>query len=106
MPKLSNWPRCGSITPSNRCCVEQVELRQAIEKQLNRIELANGFTHAVMIGNPNGLETEGWVDLHKGTKSATGYRVYRHKRIESYIGIEHVFVSWPVWNACSIQAAF
>ena len=32
--------------------------------------------------------------------------VYRHERIESYIGIEHVFVSWPVWNACSIQAAF
>ena len=31
--------------------------------------------------------------------------VYRHKRIESYIGFEHVFVSWPVWNACSIQAA-
>ena len=32
--------------------------------------------------------------------------VYRHKRIESYIGIEQFFVSWPVRSACSIQAAF
>ena len=32
--------------------------------------------------------------------------VRRHKRIESYIGIEHVFVSWPVWSARSIQSTF
>ena len=36
--------------------IKQVELRQAIEKQLNKIELANGFTRAVAVGNPNGLE--------------------------------------------------
>ena len=36
--------------------IDQVELRQAIEKQLNKIELANGFTRAVAVGNPNGLE--------------------------------------------------
>ena len=34
------------------------------------------------------------------------YGVRRHKRIESYIGIEHVFVSWPVWSARSIQSTF
>ena len=63
MPKLSNWPRCGSITPSDRCRVEQVELRQAIEKQLNRIEMANGFTRAVVIGIPNGLKTAGCASI-------------------------------------------
>ncbi len=36
--------------------INQVELRQAIEKQLNKIELANKFTRAVAVGNPNGLE--------------------------------------------------
>ena len=36
--------------------IVQVELRQAIEKQLNRIELANSFTRAVAVGNPCGLE--------------------------------------------------
>ena len=36
--------------------INQVELRQAIEKQLNKIELANRFTRAVAVGNPNGLE--------------------------------------------------
>ena len=36
--------------------IDQVELRQAIEKQLNKIELANRFTRAVAVGNPNGLE--------------------------------------------------
>ena len=36
--------------------IDQLELRQAIEKQLNKIELANGFTRAVAVGNPNGLE--------------------------------------------------
>ena len=32
--------------------IDDVELRQAIEKQLNRIELANRFTRAVAVGNP------------------------------------------------------
>ena len=36
--------------------MDQVELRQAIETQLNKIELANGFTRAVAVENPNGLE--------------------------------------------------
>ena len=36
--------------------IEEVELRQAIEKQLNRVELANSFTRAVAVGNPRGLE--------------------------------------------------
>ena len=32
--------------------INGVELRQAIEKQLNRVELANRFTRAVAVGNP------------------------------------------------------
>ena len=36
--------------------IDQVELRQAIEKQLNKIELANSFTRAVAVGNPRGIE--------------------------------------------------
>ena len=32
--------------------VDDVELRQAIEKQLNKVELANRFTRAVAVGNP------------------------------------------------------
>lgn len=32
--------------------VDDVELRQAIEKQLNKVELANKFTRAVAVGNP------------------------------------------------------
>ena len=36
--------------------IDQVELRQAIEKQLSKIELANGFTRAVAVGNPRGIE--------------------------------------------------
>ena len=36
--------------------VDDLELRQAIEKQLNKVELANSFTRAVAVGNPRGLE--------------------------------------------------
>ena len=36
--------------------IDQVDLRQTIERQLSKIELANGFTRAVAVGNPNGLE--------------------------------------------------
>ena len=36
--------------------IDQVELRQAIEKQLSKIELANSFTRAVEVGNPRGIE--------------------------------------------------
>ena len=36
--------------------IDQVELRQAIEKQLSKVELANAFTRAVAVGNPRGLE--------------------------------------------------
>ena len=32
--------------------IDDLELRQAIEKQPNRIELANRFTRAVAVGNP------------------------------------------------------
>lgn len=34
--------------------INDVELRQAIEKQLNNIELANRFTRAVAVGDPRG----------------------------------------------------
>ena len=33
-------------------CIDDLELRQAIEKQPNRIGLANRFTRAVAVGNP------------------------------------------------------
>lgn len=32
--------------------LDDVDLRQAIEKQLNKVELANGLTRAVAVGNP------------------------------------------------------
>ena len=32
--------------------IDKVELRQAIESQLNKVELANRFTRAVAVGNP------------------------------------------------------
>jgi len=32
--------------------LDDLELRQAIEKQLNKVELANRFTRAVAVGNP------------------------------------------------------
>lgn len=32
--------------------LDELELRQAIEKQLNKVELANRFTRAVAVGNP------------------------------------------------------
>ena len=32
--------------------IDDVELRQAIEKQLNKVELANRFTRAIGVGNP------------------------------------------------------
>ena len=32
--------------------IDDLELRQAIAKQLNKIELANRFTRAVAVGNP------------------------------------------------------
>ena len=33
--------------------IDDLELRQAIEKQLNKVEQANKFTRAVAVGNPN-----------------------------------------------------
>ena len=36
--------------------IDRVELRKAIKRQLSKIELANGFTRAVAVGNPCGLE--------------------------------------------------
>ncbi len=36
--------------------IDQAELRQAIEKQLSKIELANSSTRAVAVGNPRGIE--------------------------------------------------
>ena len=35
--------------------VDDLDLRQAIEKQLNKVELANRFTRAVAVGNPREL---------------------------------------------------
>lgn len=35
--------------------INDVTLRQAIEKQLNKVELANRFTRAVAVGNPHGF---------------------------------------------------
>ena len=35
--------------------LDDVELRQAIEKQLNKIELANRFTRFVAVGDPRGF---------------------------------------------------
>lgn len=32
--------------------LDELELRQAIEKQLNKVELANRFTRAIAVGNP------------------------------------------------------
>ena len=32
--------------------LDDIDLRQAIEKQLNKVELANGLTRAVAVGNP------------------------------------------------------
>ncbi len=37
-------------------CIHQVGLRQAIEKQLNKVGRANGFTRAVAVVNQRGLE--------------------------------------------------
>ena len=48
---------CGGLGARIRLrYINQVELRQAIEKQLNRVELANSFTRAIAVGNPRGLE--------------------------------------------------
>ena len=47
---------------SARIClryIDLVELRQAVEKQLNRVKLANSFTRAVAVGNPCGFEHTG-----------------------------------------------
>ena len=32
--------------------IDNIELRQAIESQHNKVELANRFTRAVAVGNP------------------------------------------------------
>ena len=34
------------------CYIDDAQLRQAIEKQLNKVELANRFTRAIAVGNP------------------------------------------------------
>ena len=36
--------------------IDDVELRQAIEKQINKVELANRFTRAVAVGDLRGIE--------------------------------------------------
>ena len=35
--------------------LDDLELRQSVEKQLNKIELANRFTRAVAVGDPQGF---------------------------------------------------
>ena len=36
--------------------IDEAELRQAIERQVNKAELGNSFTRAIAVGNPRGLE--------------------------------------------------
>ncbi len=52
------FPAIGQIIKSVFIlrCIDQVELRQAIEKQLSKAELANSCNRAVAVGNPRGLE--------------------------------------------------
>ena len=47
----------GQIIKSNFILryIDDLELRRAIEKQLNKVELANKFTRAVAVGNPREL---------------------------------------------------
>ena len=56
--------------------IDEVELRQAIEKQLNRVELANGFTRAVVVGNPRGLEHAIGIGGHLAVPPLPHHRAY------------------------------
>ena len=56
---FKNSRSCFCVTPfaKEQCnfilrYVDDLALRQAIEKQLNKVELANRFTRAVAVGNP------------------------------------------------------
>ena len=49
--------------------IDQVELRQAIGKQLLKIELAH-FTLAVTVGNPRGIE-RAEIDARRSPRVAT-----------------------------------
>ena len=51
--------------------LDDLELRQAIEKQLNKVELANKFTRAVAVGNPREF-TQGEKEEQEIAESATG----------------------------------
>jgi TnpA family transposase len=46
--------------------IDDLALRQAVEKQLNKVELANRFTRAVAVGNPREyIQTEKGSANHK-----------------------------------------
>lgn len=51
--------------------VNDLELRQAIEKQLNKVELSNRFTRAVAVGNPREY-TQTEKESRKLLKAVTG----------------------------------
>ena len=46
------WPSALSVTAPY---INDLALRQTIEKQLNKVELANRFTRALAVGNPRGF---------------------------------------------------
>ena len=58
--------------------LDDVELRMAIEKQLNRIELGNRFTRAVAVGNPREF-TPGCNRLVKNAIVCWNYLLLEHR---------------------------
>ncbi len=50
--------------------IDQLELRQAIKKQLPRIELAHSFFLAVAVGNPRGID-RAEMDARRSPRVAT-----------------------------------
>jgi TnpA family transposase len=50
--------------------LDEIELRQAIEKQLNKVELSNRFTRAVSVGNPRGY-TQGDKESQEVAETCT-----------------------------------
>jgi len=76
--------------------INDVELRQAIEKQLNKVELANRFTRAVAVGNPREYSqvekeeqeiAEGCNRLIKNSIICWNY-LYLERQLEKLIDLE------------------
>ncbi len=51
-PRQSDYSTVSVVQYCSGIHIDDLELRQAIAKQLNKIELANRFTRAVAVGNP------------------------------------------------------